>query len=472
MLGALACFWPGWTFSIMMIRGHNERITTEWFRTADQESLVVDHRHFRRSGRPSPGEVRMKLKALVTLFVFFAASYASADSRTLRWSRLAVTAHLDADGRLHVQERHSIVFNGDWNGGERVFRQSLENELNVDEISRIDESGRAIALHKDKSLTHVDDYGWADSNTLRWRSRLPSDPPFQNREITYLLEYTDTNILIPTTDGSYLLDHNFGLPDLQWPIDAYSLDLSLDPAWQPLESVPKHIARSNVPHGENVTVAAHLRHAGAALPAAVNFGAPALLRYALLALLLAGSAFFGWQYWRRERALGRFAPLPDAVSIDRRWLDEHVFKFLPEVIGAAWDDRTDAAEVAAVVARLVHEGKLSSRIEKGGGFKKDELFLTLAQKKDSFAGYEAALVDSLFVDGDTTSTAKIKAHYKNKGFDPVSKIRAPVEREVRKMAGRNDAAKLGWKLPLILAFAGVGLLVLGGVAGVLGVGGY
>lgn len=410
----------------------------------------------------------MKLKVLVTLFVFFAASYASADSRTLRWSRLAVTAHLDADGRLHVQERHSIVFNGDWNGGERTFRKRLENVLHLDRISRIDASGRVIPLHKDKPLRHVDDYGWADSNTVRWRSRLPSDPPFQNREITYLLEYTDANILIPT-DGSYLLDHNFGLPDLPWPIDAYSLDLSLDPAWQPLDSVPKNIARSNAPHGENVTVTAHLRHAGAAPPAAVNLGAPAPLRYALLALLLAGSAFFGWQFWRRERALGRFEPLPDPASIDRRWLDEHVFKFLPEVVGAAWDDRTGAAEVAAVIARLVHEGKLSSRIEKRGFFKNDELVLTLLRQKDSFGGYEASLVKALFIEGDTTSTEKIKAHYKKKGFDPVSKIRKPLQGKVRQMAGQNGAPKIGWKPTLIFAVAGLILLVLGGFAGPLNI---
>ena len=186
----------------------------------------------------------MKWKILVTLFVFFAASYASADSRTLRWSRLAVIAHLDADGRLHVQERHSIVFDGDWNGGERTFRQSLENVLHLDRISRIDASGQVIPLREDKSFTNVDDYAWANSNTLRWRTRLPSDPPFQHREITYLLEYTDANILIPT-DDSYLLDHNFGLPDLEWPIDVYSVDLTLDPVWQPLDSIPQHITRSN-----------------------------------------------------------------------------------------------------------------------------------------------------------------------------------------------------------------------------------
>ena len=172
----------------------------------------------------------MKPLLLVTLFMVLAAPPAAAEPRTLRWSRLAVTAHLDADGRLQVQEQHSIVFNGVWNGGERVFRTSLENLLHLDRISRIDEAGHVIPLREDKSLSLVDDYTWSNSNAVRWRSRLPSDPPFQHREITYRLEYTDANILIPA-DGSYLLDHNFGLPDLEWPIDEYSVDLSLDPVW-------------------------------------------------------------------------------------------------------------------------------------------------------------------------------------------------------------------------------------------------
>src|SRR5438132_6942660 len=409
----------------------------------------------------------MKSKLLFALIIF-AAALAAADSRTLRWSRLAVTAHLDADGRLHVQERHSIVFNGDWNGGERIFRNSLENALHFERISRIDATGRAIPMHEDKSLTHVDDYGWHDSNTLRWRSRLPSDPSFKNQEITYLLEYTFGNILIPK-DDLYLLDHNFGLPDLQWPIDAYTLDLSLDPAWQPLDDVPKHIARSNLPRGESLTVTARLRHTAAALPAAVNFGAPASARAALLALLLAGTALFAFLFFRRERSLGRFKRLPDPASIDRQWLDEHVFKFLPEVVGAAWDDRTGAAEVAAVIARMVHEGKLSSRIEKGGLFKGDELILTLLRKKESFEGYEAALVKSLFVAGDTTSTEKIKAYYKKKGFDPVSKIRDPVQKKLREIGSKGGAPKVGWTLTLILFLAGAALLVLSGFAGPLNI---
>jgi uncharacterized membrane protein YgcG len=395
----------------------------------------------------------VKWAIVATLLVVFGASGASAQGRMLRWSRLAVTAHLDADGRLHVEERHSIVFDGDWNGGERVFRSSLENELHLDRLSRIDESG-AVPLRKNKELSAIDDYGWTGSETLRWRSRLPSDPPFEGREITYVIEYTYSKILIPESDW-YQLDHNFGLPDLEWPIDAYSVDLSLDPIWQPLDRVPSHITRVNLPRGQSVTVTARLRHAGATLPAGVNFGAPAWLRYALLALLLGGAGFFGREFWQREKGIGRFAPLADPATIDRRWLEEHLLAYPPEVVGASWDDKTAAAEVAALIARLAQEGKLSSRVDQDG-----ELELTLLRPRNSFEGYEGGLVTSLFIDGDTTSTSKLKAHYKSSGFNPVSTISEPLKERLDQM-GTNDAPEITRKETAILAVAGLLLMAAG-----------
>src|SRR5436189_6309958 len=101
----------------------------------------------------------MKSKLLFALIIF-AAALAAADSRSLRWSRLAITAHLDADGRLHVQERHSIVFDGDWNGGERTFRGTLENVLHVRSLSRVEEGGALVPLHEDKTLGAIDTFAW------------------------------------------------------------------------------------------------------------------------------------------------------------------------------------------------------------------------------------------------------------------------------------------------------------------------
>jgi uncharacterized membrane protein YgcG len=403
----------------------------------------------------------MKWTILVTLLVVFGAPEAAAQPKTLRWTRLAVAAHLDSDGRLHVEERQSIVFNGDWNGAERDFPVSLEHEFNFDRISRIDESGGIVPLRKSDSLDGVDEFRLFGS-LLRWRSRLPDDPPFQNREITYVLAYKYGRILIPR-DGSYLLDHNFGLPRLEWPIDRFSVDLSLDRVWQAVDPVPSHIERSHV-QGQNVTVTARLRYTGASLPAAVNHGAPSWIRYALLMLLLVGAGGLGREFWRRERALGRFAPLADPASIDRQWLEKHVLSFPAEVVGAAWDDRTGTAEVAALIARLVHEKKLSSSVEN------KELVLTLLCPKDSFKGYEGTLVKSLFIAGDTTSTSQIKEHYKSRGFDPVEKIRKPIESLIGQTAGSKGAPKIERKWTVIGVVAGVILLAGGGFESALNLG--
>jgi uncharacterized membrane protein YgcG len=396
----------------------------------------------------------MKWTILVTLCLVLGARDGSAQTRTLRWARVAVTAHLDADGRLHVEERQSIVFNGDWNGAERNFPGTLENEFNLDRIGRLDESGGLVPLSKSDSLAAIDDYALTGS-LLRWRSRLPTDPPFRNREITYVLGYKYGKVLIPGRE-SYLLDHNFGLPSIEWPIDQFSIDLSLDPVWRAVDPLPAHITRSNV-RGDNVTVTARLQRTGATPPAAVNFGAPASIRFALLALLLAATAFIARQFRNRERSLGRFDPLVDPASIDRQWLDDHVFRFPPEVVGATWDDRTGAAEVAALIARLVQEKKLSSRVEGD-----DELVLTLLCPQESLKGYEATLVKSLFFGGDTTSTSKIKKHYKSRGFDPVSKIRKPIEKLIGKTAGSKGAPKITRRWTALAIVAGLILLAYGG----------
>ena len=71
-------------------------------------------------------------KVLVILLLLAASAHAE---KTLRWKQLAVTAHLDGDGKLHVQERHSIIFNGDWNGAERTFRSGAEDVIDHEDGS-------------------------------------------------------------------------------------------------------------------------------------------------------------------------------------------------------------------------------------------------------------------------------------------------------------------------------------------------
>jgi hypothetical protein len=115
---------------------------------------------------------------------------AGARAKDLYWRGFEVRARIDAQGVLHVRERQNIVFDGDWNGGYRLFRVRTMQKLRFERLLRVDpDTGREIALSPG-DLSRVDEYRWIDSTNLRWRSRLPSDPEFDHREIDYVLEYS------------------------------------------------------------------------------------------------------------------------------------------------------------------------------------------------------------------------------------------------------------------------------------------
>ena len=80
------------------------------------------------------------LGILLLISPWFGTAQADAN-RSLYWDTLDVVAHLDADGRLHVRELQRIVFDGNWNGGERRFYLGDDQELFLERIVRIDAQG-------------------------------------------------------------------------------------------------------------------------------------------------------------------------------------------------------------------------------------------------------------------------------------------------------------------------------------------
>jgi uncharacterized membrane protein YgcG len=392
-----------------------------------------------------------------------AALYAPAlHARTLHWSSLDMTAKLEASGRLHVTERQAIVFDGDWNGGERRFRLLGSQRLEIIGMRRIDAAtGTSIALKRGK-LDNVDDYAFTDAATLRWRSRRPSDPPFAQTTLVYEIEYALRNVVREDGDA-YVLDHDFAFPDRGGTIDAFSLELTLDPAWSPPADVgmPLRLAKTNVPPGEGAVVTLRLAYRGASAPTAVV--PPPRVRKALPPLWLAPVALvliaFAQARLRRylvhEQRNGRFVPPPAPSSIDDAWLAENVFKYPPEKVGALWDSEVGSAEVAAVLARLVQEGKLKSRVEKNGAwiFTREVLHLEMPVPRPVFNTYEDALIKALFVDGDATDTDKVRKHYQklHKAFDPGAILKRYLRPDERLSPENRAAIVGGWKLSGLLA---------------------
>lgn len=376
--------------------------------------------------------------------------------KSLHWDDMRVAARLDADGRLIVRETLTFVFDGDWNGGERTFRATGRQTLEVERIVRI-ENGQEIALTAG-DLDQVDHYQ-VNGTVARWRSRLASDPPFENKSITYAIDYRMAQVLTSLGDNRFRLSHDFSFGEREGAIRNFSLALALDPSWTGAPS-PYRLTRTNVLPGEGVPVGFELTRSAAATPlTAVWMGPTATFRNTLLALFLGTLALFGFLFYRAELPTGRFAPLEPVESITLPWLEQNLFPHDPEVIGAAWDDTIGAPEVAAVLARLTAAGNLRSHIDG------KVLHLELLVDRDELRGYDRHLVEMMFFSGDRTDTEKIRSHYESNGFDPSKVISDGITEKLSALPEWTTKIKrtsLGLDL-LLLALA-AGLLIYAGLS--------
>jgi uncharacterized membrane protein YgcG len=390
--------------------------------------------------------VRYLRRALVATLVV-AAAPAVAQARTMHWKSLAVTARLDADGVLHVRERHHVVMSGDWNGGSRDFRLEPTQQIQLERMVRIEPATGARRPMVDGALDRVDGYGWTGPATLRWRSRLPADPPFDRTELVHELEYRLRGVV--ETDGSgYVLEHDFAFEEREGDILSHVVELDVDPAWT-VASGPPHVRveRGRLRPGQGNVVRVELDYAAAGAPA--HAVSTVRARRLLLALLLVPAALFAHFLlgeWRR----GRFAPVTADVAAGAGFLEQHLLTVPAEVAGAAWDDGVGPPEVAALVARLAAEGALKTRSED------DVLHLELTTPRESLDDYERALVDGFFFDGRTaTSTSEVRAHYRKPGagFYPDAVIRSGVAARVAALVGPRPPWWPQWILPAAVLLA-------------------
>jgi hypothetical protein len=381
----------------------------------------------------------------------------AAQERELTWPEVTVTARLDADGRLHVRERQVIRFTGDWNGGERTFRIPSGQRLTMEGITRLDSVTGAPQPMVEDDLDVVDGWRW-DGTALRWRSRLPDDPPFSGTLRTYELAFRYANVLVPQDDGTYLLDHDFAFSEREGAIERFRVRLTIDPAWSAPAGFTGEYDAGRLEPGSGYVVSVPLRRVAAGAPAEVRFGASAGQKRALLAALAAGLALLFARLLAHDARLGRFRPVVADGAVTPAFLQAEVFSRLPEVVGAAWDDTTTSAEVAATLARLVQEGKLASRVEsrKVLWFTTHTLHLTLRTDRDRLRDHELTLVNALFPGGARqTDTDTVRAHYAKTGFDPAALLDPQLRRLIPALLGGAPEAPVGSKWTALVAALGM-----------------
>ena len=370
--------------------------------------------------------------------------------RELYWDALVVTAHLNADGSLAIVEEQEIVFSGDWNGGERRFDIRPRQTLSLDGMSRWTGS-EWQPMREDASLGRVDDYWLAGDKTLRWRSRLPSDPPFDHAPIRYQLRYTLDGILRHDGDR-FTLDHAFAFPNRTGRIDRFELALTLDPVWQPLIGVSNTYSAAGLAPGKSFVLTIPMRYSGTGTPAALDQSRSPAVQVAVLAIASVTLLSIFWVLVS-ERLKGRFVPV-QTNGIDDAWLREHIFRYPAEIVSAAWDDNIGPSEIVTLIARMTVERTLESSADGSG------MALRLLVDRHTLTGYERKLVDALFFDGrDTTSTAAVKQHYRTTGLDLVEIIRADLAAAVKATFPFADASSFHRVKVLVLFVAAVGVAI-------------
>jgi len=378
--------------------------------------------------------------------------------RELYWDALVVTAHLNADGSLTIVEEQTIVFSGDWNGGERRFDMRPRQRLSLDGMSRWTGS-RWQPMREDASLGSVDDYWLAGDKTLRWRSRLPSDPPFAHTPVRYQLRYTLDGILLHDGDR-FTLDHAFAFPDRTGRIDRFELALTLDPVWQPLIGVSNRYSAAGLAPGKSFVLTIPMRYSGTGTPAARDESRSPAVQVAVLAIASVTLLSIFWMLVS-ERRKGRFVPV-QTTGIDDAWLHEHIFKYPAEMVSAAWDDSIGPSEIVTLIARMTVERKLESSADGSG------MALRLLVDRETLTGYERKLVDALFFDGrSSTSTAAVKQHYRKTGLDLVEIIRADLAAAVKATFPFADASSFHRVKVLVLFVAAVGVAIAAWLGGEL-----
>lgn len=392
--------------------------------------------------------MRIRAALVVTLLIA-----ATAHAKSLYWPSIHVDAHLDADGRMHIVETQTFLFDGDWNGGERTFEVYGNQSLDFEKLTRVDRDGSETTLIM-APLDKVDHYQLLDGPKLRWRSRLTTDPEFKNTMLTYRLRYTLSGI-VRRVNKRYLLSHDFAFPN-RLPgqvIRNFSVHFTIDPIWSGAHT-PFDGSATNLTPGRGYVVNASLEYHGSRAPVAVPFGATSPVAWQFAILLIIGVGVLIFSFVMGERARGRFVFTP-FEEIDEEWLKDNVLRFKPEIVGAAFDNKIGAPEVAGILAALAKEKKIETRVEQRR-MKRPLLHMTLLVPIEEIEGYRRTLLKRLFFKGKETDTDAIRKHYEHSGFEPAALIQKGIEGELSGWSKWTEKyTSFDWKVDVTLLILGI-----------------
>jgi uncharacterized membrane protein YgcG len=366
-------------------------------------------------------------------------------AKSIRYEVIDVEAKLNKEGHLDVIEKQRMYFNGAWNGGYREFKTMGKQKVIVHGISRTTTVGLVEPLKR--GSVHRKYHYQFTNNKLKWRNRLPSDPPFDNIFRQYIIKYTILNV-IQHNKKQLFLNHDF-LFERTSPVKFVNVTLEIDPFWISEQSTYKF-------HDENVP-------GNKAFRKKVIVGDKSQKKFQKFFFNNAGPTdplgpigisicllvFFGFLIFRykklfqHEEENGRFEPLTPTSQIDESWIEKHVLSFKPEVAAALWDEQTSSDELTALMISFHQRGYIKISFEEAGFwmFKHQAFILEKLKPFDDLEKYEKQILAGLFFDDrERVTQQQVRSHHRNSitGYIPVAILSYGIQEEIRKIDNLED----------------------------------
>jgi len=317
-----------------------------------------------------------------------------AEDKSLSWSMLESDAFLDKEGNLHITETQTIVFHGDYNGGERRFPMQMRLEsgpfVKFEGIERLDKETWTPLQYGNLERNHHYEYDrW--NGLVRWRARYPSDPPFRGESLQYRLKFIWPQVL-KRTDSGIVLDHDFAFPDREGVIKAFRTRLRVHPSWSARDLNTDWIESGALFPGAGFT-----RRVVFDIPHNVPFpyktrAEQLLYRASALGAVPVLIAFFLW-FARREKETGLIVD----HEADEAWIREVFMNYPPEVIA---DVHGSPDHTLNTLLMRLHLEKLLDH--------KDGFFVRVGAPDSR----EQKFLDRLFPPGKTSASAEEIAAYR------------------------------------------------------------
>ncbi len=348
------------------------------------------------------------LRVFHLLFLLFPCSYLLSQTKSLDWEQIEVDAYLGKDGSLEITETQSIRFSGDWNGAYRRYDLGMGEKIKFISLDRKLENGTWISL-KSGSLYYTDEFQYDQlRHEIKWRSRMPSDKPFDNTILVYKIKVKYMDILRREGGDKFRLDHDFGFSDRKGDIGRMSIHLKVHEDWKipgKFENSLTFLSNSPLSPDQKMIVQLDLRYTGTEIK---SFSPSPLRIYFFrgieLILIICGLGILNFLIYIYAKKIGI---MDEPIRIDSwKLFYEILSDTKPEYVAIL----AESGMTETWMTRLTNEGKLRLSYSE-----KTNIILRKLVEDEAFSETDQKILKDLFVyGGREVSSNQIKEYYKSK----------------------------------------------------------